>query len=132
MDYQLTEQQIMIRDLARQVAREKIRPKASEYDEKEEFPWEIMKVLAESDLFGVYIEENPVRASMVSAAEEWIYSSRRFYLGAKDRLVDIYERPRLRGEMDLGDVPNYEKGHCIGSDWFKYRLIKTGRGVPVS
>lgn len=57
MDYQLTEQQIMIRDLARQIAQEKIKPKAAEFDEKEEFPWEIMKILADSDLFGVYIEE---------------------------------------------------------------------------
>ena len=57
MDYQLTEQQIMIRDLARQIAREKIKPKAAEFDEKEEFPWEIMKILADSDLFGVHIEE---------------------------------------------------------------------------
>ncbi len=57
MDYQLNEQQINIRDLARQVAQEKVKPKAAEYDEKEEFPWEIMKLLAESDLFGIYIEE---------------------------------------------------------------------------
>jgi len=57
MDYLLSEQQIMIRDLARQVAREKIRPVAAEYDEKEEFPWPIVKVLSDSDLFGIYIEE---------------------------------------------------------------------------
>ncbi|MCQ9208626.1 MAG: acyl-CoA dehydrogenase [Omnitrophica bacterium] len=57
MDYQLNDQQIMIRDLARKIAQEKIKPKAAEYDEKEEFPWDVMKVLAESDLFGVYIEE---------------------------------------------------------------------------
>jgi butyryl-CoA dehydrogenase len=57
MDYLLTEKQKMIRDLARQIADEKIRPVAAEYDEKEEFPWPIMKVIAESDLFGVYIEE---------------------------------------------------------------------------
>ena len=57
MDYLLTEEQKMIRDLARQVAEDKIRPVAAEYDEKNEFPWEIMKVLSESDLFGVYIEE---------------------------------------------------------------------------
>ena len=57
MDYLLSEQQIMIRDLAREIARKKIRPVAAEYDEKEEFPWPIMKILAESDLFGVYIEE---------------------------------------------------------------------------
>lgn len=57
MDYQLNEQQIMIRDLARKIAREKIASCAASYDEKEEFPWDIMKLLAQSDLFGVYIEE---------------------------------------------------------------------------
>jgi len=57
MDYQFTEEQIMIRDLARKVAQEKIVPKAAEYDESGEFPWEIMKLLADSDLFGIYIEE---------------------------------------------------------------------------
>ncbi|MBL7085043.1 MAG: acyl-CoA dehydrogenase [Candidatus Omnitrophica bacterium] len=57
MDYQLTEEQIMIRDLARKIAREKIKPKTAEYDQTGEFPWEIMKTLAGSDLFGIYIEE---------------------------------------------------------------------------
>jgi butyryl-CoA dehydrogenase len=57
MDYFLTEEQKMVRDLARQIADEKIRPVAAEYDEKEEFPWPILKVIAESDLFGIFIEE---------------------------------------------------------------------------
>jgi len=57
MDHFLTEEQKMIRDLARQIADEKIRPVAAEYDEKEEFPWPILKVIAESDLSGIYIEE---------------------------------------------------------------------------
>jgi butyryl-CoA dehydrogenase len=57
MDYLLTEQQTMIRDLARKVAREKIRPVAAKYDETEEFAWDIVKVLVDSDLFGVYIPE---------------------------------------------------------------------------
>jgi len=48
MDYFLSEEQIMIRDLARQIAEEKIIPIRAELDEKEEFPWEIMKVLAQS------------------------------------------------------------------------------------
>lgn len=47
----------MIKDLCRQVAEEKIKPVAAEYDEKEEFPWDIVKVLAESDICGVYIPE---------------------------------------------------------------------------
>ncbi|OGR71519.1 MAG: acyl-CoA dehydrogenase [Elusimicrobia bacterium GWD2_63_28] len=57
MDYLLTEQQTMIRDLARKIAVEKIKPVAAQYDESEEFAWPIMKTLAESDLFGIYIPE---------------------------------------------------------------------------
>ncbi len=57
MDYFLTETQQEIQNLARQIAREKVKPVRAELDEKEEFPWEIMKVLAQSDLFGVYIPE---------------------------------------------------------------------------
>ncbi len=57
MDYLLTEEQIIIKDLAKRIADEKIRPQAAALDESEEFPWEIMKVLAESDLFGVYIPQ---------------------------------------------------------------------------
>ncbi len=57
IDYLLTEEQQMIRDLARQITDEKIRPVAAEHDKSEKFPWEIMKVMAQSDLFGVYIEQ---------------------------------------------------------------------------
>ncbi|MBA2123769.1 acyl-CoA dehydrogenase [bacterium Unc6] len=57
MDYFLSEQQIMAKELARKIAKEKIQPVSAYYDETEEFPWQIMKVLSESDLFGVYIEE---------------------------------------------------------------------------
>jgi alkylation response protein AidB-like acyl-CoA dehydrogenase len=57
MDYFLNEEQTMIKDLARQIAEEKIVPVREELDEKEEFPWEIMNVLAQSDLFGLFISE---------------------------------------------------------------------------
>jgi len=57
MDILLTEEQKMIKDLCRQIAREKIQPVAAEYDEKEEFPWPIVKILAESDITGIYIPE---------------------------------------------------------------------------
>jgi alkylation response protein AidB-like acyl-CoA dehydrogenase len=57
MDYFLDEDQVMIRDLVRQIAEEKVVPVREELDEKEEFPWEIMKVMAQSDLFGLFIPE---------------------------------------------------------------------------
>jgi Acyl-CoA dehydrogenases len=57
MDYLLTEEQIMVRDLARKIAQEKLKPIVAEYDREEKFCWPIIKLLAEADLFGVYIEE---------------------------------------------------------------------------
>jgi butyryl-CoA dehydrogenase len=57
MDYLLTDNQKMIRDLCRQITEEKITPVAAELDKTEEFPWGVMKVIAQSDLFGLYIEE---------------------------------------------------------------------------
>ena len=57
MEYFLTEEQIMIRDSARQVAEEKIVPVRAELDEKEEFPHEIMKILAQLDLFRIFVPE---------------------------------------------------------------------------
>jgi butyryl-CoA dehydrogenase len=55
MDYFLTEDQLMIRDLARQIAEEKIVPVRAELDETGEFPWEIMKILAQSDMFALFV-----------------------------------------------------------------------------
>ncbi len=57
MDYFLTEQQKTIKDLARRLAEERILPIRSELDEKEEFPWNIMKDLADADLFRVFVPE---------------------------------------------------------------------------
>ena len=57
MDYLLTEEQQMIRDLCHQIAEEKIKPVAAEYDESAEFPYGLVKVFADSDIFGVYIPE---------------------------------------------------------------------------
>ncbi len=57
MDYLLTEEQLMIRDLARQIAVEKIVPVRAELDEHNKFPTEIMKAIAQADLLGLYIPE---------------------------------------------------------------------------
>ncbi|MGO9308876.1 MAG: acyl-CoA dehydrogenase family protein [Spirochaetia bacterium] len=55
MNYFLTDDQKMIKDLATRIAREKIAPIAAELDESGEFPWEVVKTLAQSDLFRVFV-----------------------------------------------------------------------------
>lgn len=57
MDYFLTEEQKLLRELTYEIVRERIRPVRAELDEKEEFPWSIMKDLAQADLFGIWIPE---------------------------------------------------------------------------
>jgi len=57
MNYLLTEEQLMIKETAREIAQKRIKPVAIEYDEKNEFPWDIQKVIADAGLFGVYLPE---------------------------------------------------------------------------
>ncbi len=57
MEYFLNEQQKTIKSLARRIAEERILPVRVELDEKEEFPWEIIKALADADMFRVFIPE---------------------------------------------------------------------------
>ena len=57
MDYFLTEEQQMIVEVAEQITNEKIIPCRAELDEREEFPHEIIKDIAQADLSGLYIEE---------------------------------------------------------------------------
>ena len=55
MDYLLTEEQKMVQELSRKIAEEKVRPVAAKYDETEEFPWDVLKILAQSDLFAIFV-----------------------------------------------------------------------------
>ncbi len=57
MEYFLNELQKTVRKMARTIAEEKILPVRAALDEEEEFPWAIMKDLADTDLFRVFIPE---------------------------------------------------------------------------
>ena len=53
----LTDEQREIRDLVRQLARERIAPRAAEIDESHEFPWDVVELFRENDIFGLYFDE---------------------------------------------------------------------------
>lgn len=57
MDYLFSDETKMVQELARKIAEEKIRPVAAKYDQSEEYPWEVIKVIAEAGLFGLFIPE---------------------------------------------------------------------------
>jgi len=57
LDYGFTEEQIMVRELVRKIALEKVLPVRAELDEKGIFPKDILKVLSDADLCGLYVPE---------------------------------------------------------------------------
>jgi alkylation response protein AidB-like acyl-CoA dehydrogenase len=57
LQYFLTDEQKTIKDLARRLAEERILPVRAELDEKEEFPWPVIKDIAASDLFRIFVPE---------------------------------------------------------------------------
>jgi alkylation response protein AidB-like acyl-CoA dehydrogenase len=55
--YYVTDEQRMVMELARSIAREKIAPVAGHHDETETYPEEPMRLLAEQGLLGIWIPE---------------------------------------------------------------------------
>jgi alkylation response protein AidB-like acyl-CoA dehydrogenase len=53
----LSEEQREMRDLVRTLARERVAPRAAEIDKSGEFPWDIVELFREHELFGVLYEE---------------------------------------------------------------------------
>jgi alkylation response protein AidB-like acyl-CoA dehydrogenase len=53
----LTDEQREIRELIRTLTRERIAPRAAEIDESAEFPWDLVELFREHELFGLSFEE---------------------------------------------------------------------------
>src|SRR3989440_11183964 len=53
----LTDEQREIRDLVRTLARERVAPRAAEIDKSAEFPWDMVELLREHELFGLPFDE---------------------------------------------------------------------------
>ncbi|MCX6027758.1 MAG: acyl-CoA dehydrogenase family protein [Chloroflexi bacterium] len=57
LDFNLTEEQEMIREMARSFARKEILPKAEHYDQADEFPWPIIKKAQRAGLLSSNVPE---------------------------------------------------------------------------
>jgi alkylation response protein AidB-like acyl-CoA dehydrogenase len=53
----LTDEQREIRDLVRTLARERVAPRAAEIDKKAEFPWDLVELFREHEIFGILYDE---------------------------------------------------------------------------
>ncbi|MGC9362149.1 MAG: acyl-CoA dehydrogenase family protein [Candidatus Syntrophosphaera sp.] len=57
MDYFLSEDQLEMQDIARRIAHEKMKPLSEKYDEEGTFPWDIVEIMRQSDLFAILVPE---------------------------------------------------------------------------
>lgn len=57
MDFSFTEEQLMIQDVARRIAQEKIAPSAAHFDQTGEFPLENIQLLGRNGLMGIEVPE---------------------------------------------------------------------------
>ena len=57
MTYLLTPEHEELRAMVRDLAEERIAPRAAEIDEKQEFPWDLKELLAKQDLLGTCFDE---------------------------------------------------------------------------
>ena len=57
MNFELSEEQVMIRDTVRDFAEREIKPVAKELDEKAEFSYDLTRKMGELGLFGMYLPE---------------------------------------------------------------------------
>jgi alkylation response protein AidB-like acyl-CoA dehydrogenase len=55
--YEIPQEHKDFRDLVRQIATERIAPRAAEIDAKDEYPWDIRRLLAENDILALPFEE---------------------------------------------------------------------------
>lgn len=128
----LTEEQQMIKDLAKSIAKEKIEPRAMEVDKTGEFPWDNVKIMAENGLFGVHVPEAyggagsdmishvavieeiaAVCASTSVAVSTQALTMAPFLIGASEAQKKKYVTPLAQGEV-LGSFGITEPG--AGSD----------------
>jgi butyryl-CoA dehydrogenase len=57
MDFELTEEQQMVKDACRKLAEQSLKPKAAEYDRTHEFPWDNVKKLGNMGMMGITCPE---------------------------------------------------------------------------
>ena len=68
MEFGFTEEQLMIQDVARRIAQEKIAPSAEHFDRSGEFPLENIRLLGENGLMGIEVPAEYGGAAMDSVA----------------------------------------------------------------
>ena len=131
MDFELTMEQEILRNSVRDFAEKEIGPLARDYDEREEFHYETMKLMAELGLFGMFVSED-------YGGQEMDYLS---YIIATEEIarVDGSHAATVAAANSLGIGPIYYFGSedqkrkylpklCSGEGLWGFGLTEHGAG----
>src|SRR5579862_3003839 len=111
MDFDLTDEQKAIAALAREFAREEVRPRAEEMDRNERFPYELVEKMAELGFMGLPFPEQYGGAG----ADTVSYALAVMEIGRGDASVGI----TMAAHVSLGASPIY----LFGTDAQKRRYL---------
>lgn len=102
MNFDLSEEQKMIRDTVRDFAEREIKPMAKELDEKAEFSYDLTKKMGELGLFGMYLPEKYGGQGLDTLS----------YIIAVEEIarIDGSQAATLAAHNSLGIGPLYENG----------------------
>ncbi|MCK6439172.1 MAG: acyl-CoA dehydrogenase family protein [Planctomycetes bacterium] len=131
MDFSLTEEQIMIRDTAREFAQSEVEPKAIELESRHEFPMELTNKMAEMGFHGLVIPEKFGGAgvdylSYLLVEQEIARASisLSMTLGAQNSLVAIPLMECGSEELQKKYLPKIASGEWLGC----FALTEPGAG----
>jgi len=131
MNFNLSEEQLMIRETVRDFAEREIKPVAQELDEKAEFSYDLTKKMGELGLFGMYLPEKYGGQGLDTLS----------YIIAVEEIarVDGSQAATLAAHNSLGIGPLYEYGTeeqkmkylpqlCTGSALWGFGLTEPNAG----
>lgn len=140
----LTEEEQMLQDMVRRLAKEKVAPTAEERDHKGEYPWDMVEIMRENGLMGIDFPEeyDGMAAGMIAhcivveelakadAAVALIPSSQELgslpiILGGNHEQKEKYLKPLASGEKIAAFALTEAKGGSDVAD-LKLRAVKKG------
>lgn len=121
MNFEFTEEQLMIQELARRFAEEELRPIADELDKKAKFPTEAVRKMGELSLLGICVPEEYGGAGMdmlsyVLAVEQVarVCASSAVTMGINNSLVLHLMMAHCSEEQKRKYVPSLARGEMLG------------------
>ncbi len=115
MDFGYTDEQLMIQDVARRIAQEKIAPSAEHFDKTGEFPLENIQLLGENGLMGIEVPDEYGGAGMDPISYVLAMIEVAAGDGAHSTIMSVNNSLYCTGLLKFGSEANRSRPMCAPS-----------------